>query len=81
VVLPVPDVDGNVDQLALLFTGGKPDTDAGSLTPAEVSEVRRRLGSRLPDYAVPGLVRRLAAFPTTTNGKLDTVALLDMVNE
>jgi len=80
VVLPVPDEGGNVDQLALLFTSTEQGSDLSLLTPAEISDVRRRLSEKLPDYAVPGLVRRLAAFPTTTNGKLDSAALLAMVN-
>jgi amino acid adenylation domain-containing protein len=42
-----------------------------------VSEVRRFLRARIPDYMVPGLVVELDDFPLTPNGKIDRRALPD----
>ncbi len=41
------------------------------------SEIRKRLGSTLPRYMVPGLVWPLESFPLTPNGKVDRKALPD----
>ena len=42
-----------------------------------VSEIRRFLRNRVPDYMVPGLVVELDDFPLTANGKIDRKALPD----
>ncbi len=47
--------------------------DAGAAP--TVTELRRFLGERLPDYMVPALFVFLEAFPVTANGKLDRRAL------
>jgi len=49
-------------------------TAGASLT---VSEVRRLLRQRLPDYMIPGLVVEMDRFPLTPNGKVDRKALPD----
>jgi amino acid adenylation domain-containing protein/non-ribosomal peptide synthase protein (TIGR01720 family) len=47
---------------------------AGSATP-EPTALREFLGERLPDYMVPEAFLAMAAFPLTTNGKIDRRAL------
>jgi len=42
-----------------------------------VTELRRHLEDRLPDYMIPAAFVRLAAIPCTPNGKLDYAALPD----
>jgi D-alanine--poly(phosphoribitol) ligase subunit 1 len=41
--------------------------------------VREALAERLPDYALPRVVRRVPALPLTPNGKLDRRAVVEML--
>lgn len=41
----------------------------------DITEIRTRLGQRLPDYMVPSVLVVLEALPLTVNGKLDRGAL------
>ena len=42
-----------------------------------VTELRRHMKERLPDYMIPAAFMKLAAIPCTPNGKLDYAALPD----
>ncbi|MDQ2835887.1 MAG: amino acid adenylation domain-containing protein [Actinomycetota bacterium] len=81
IVLPVTDHTGNIDRLALAYTCRTPSISQAALTAAEVSELRRQLARSLPDYAVPGVILRLASLPTTANGKLDQASLVKLVSD
>jgi acyl-coenzyme A synthetase/AMP-(fatty) acid ligase/aryl carrier-like protein len=61
------DVSGSPRLVAYYVESGGP-----SRTPAEL---RALLGEELPDYMVPTVFVRLAALPSTPNGKLDRQAL------
>jgi amino acid adenylation domain-containing protein len=75
VVIPLSAPDGQVTRLALFYL-----TEPGSV-PAEAERgsdplsVHRQLTQLLPGYLMPGIVRWLARFPLTANGKLDGAAL------
>lgn len=75
---PVTGPGGWVSRLALMYVaepGRLADSGENSGDPLRV---RDQLAERLPDYLVPGVVRGLARFPVTANGKLDRSALLSM---
>ena len=62
-----PDEAGAARLLAWVVT----DADA-----ALAVELRTHLRDRLPEYMVPAAIGTLAAFPLTSNGKVDTAALV-----
>lgn len=76
VALPVTGPDGQVIRLALFYVTG-PDAGAaeGNGDPLAVQDQLSRV---LPGYLLPGIVRGLARFPVTANGKLDRTALLEL---
>ncbi|MFD6624404.1 amino acid adenylation domain-containing protein [Streptomyces diastaticus] len=67
-VLPAPGRDGRPDRLLAFCVPSSP----GDTLPDAV----RELGEYLPSYQVPSEVFAVEAFPLTSNGKLDTAALL-----
>jgi len=70
-VAHVVDTSSGERALAVWYTvvdpSSGPDEDAA----------RRHLSSQLPVYMVPAMVNRVAAFPTTPNGKIDKRALVE----
>ncbi|KAB1928236.1 AMP-binding protein [Micromonospora noduli] len=64
-VVPVPDSQGHYTRLAAFYTGA-PDG----------KNLQETLRTELPDYLVPDLLRHVRALPLTTNGKLNSAALL-----
>lgn len=66
VVVPVRDVAGNCESLALFHTGGSP-------------RLMELLREELPTYSVPDHVVAVEAFPLSGNGKVDTKALLALL--
>ena len=66
VVLAREDQRGDQRLVAYLVAAGAPPT---------AGELRTRLGDRLPDFMVPTAFVMLDAFPVTSTGKLDRLAL------
>lgn len=89
-VVPVAGESGAFERLAMFYTeepfggtevlGGADGTGAGPVdgAAAEPDAVRKALSAVLPRAQVPDAVRRIVSFPRTPNGKIDTVALLDL---
>jgi amino acid adenylation domain-containing protein len=66
-VMARPDSKGELKLVAYYLTDAPEDLS--------VTEMRRELAARLPDYMVPNLFIRLKEFPMTPSGKLDKNAL------
>jgi len=73
------DRDGRPDHLVAIVVGA---SGGSTVIPASgrglTVHVRASLAERLPDYALPRIVRRVPALPLTANGKLDRVALREL---
>jgi amino acid adenylation domain-containing protein len=77
VVVPVPAPGGPPDsyeKLALFYTADPPASAADPLA------IREGLAARLPQYAVPEVIRRVPFIPVTAHGKADARALLAGLN-
>ncbi|MCX4725046.1 AMP-binding protein [Streptomyces sp. NBC_01306] len=77
-VVPIPGELGTYDGIALFYTGG--DSPRAVADDGECSEIRALLSRRLPAYAVPDVVSRVDRFPVTGNGKVDSRALLALLD-
>jgi amino acid adenylation domain-containing protein len=69
VVFEVPGKVGS-HELAAFFIGAA----------ADAREVRAHLAELIPSYMIPGRIRRLENFPLTGNGKVDRLALAELLN-
>ena len=78
IAVPLNAPDGTPEQLALVYLVPRSDADQGPRDgdPLSVHPLLRRL---LPDYMVPHIIRGLAHYPVTANGKVDHAALRDIV--
>jgi D-alanine--poly(phosphoribitol) ligase subunit 1 len=78
IAFPVNAPDGTPERLALVYL--IPRSDAAPPGPQDDPlSVHALLRQRLPDYLVPQIVRGLAQYPVTANGKVDRAALHDIV--
>ncbi|MDH6440269.1 D-alanine--poly(phosphoribitol) ligase subunit 1 [Streptomyces sp. SAI-144] len=77
-VVPIPGELGTYDGIALFYTGD--DGPSAAADDGECTEIRALLGRRLPSYAVPDVVTRVDRFPVTGNGKVDSRALLALLD-
>jgi len=79
IAFPVNAPDGTPERLALVYL--MPRSDAAQAEPQDGDPlgVHALLRKRLPDYLVPQIVRGMAQYPVTANGKVDRMALHDIV--
>jgi amino acid adenylation domain-containing protein len=80
IALPVNAPDGTPERLALVYLVPRSEADPGHRDGDPLS-VHALLGQLLPDYMVPHIVRGLAQYPVTANGKVDRAALHDMARQ
>lgn len=59
------------EELAAFFTGAKTDP----------RELRTHLRGTLPGYMIPRRIHRMGSFPLTGNGKIDRLALANLIND
>ncbi|HET6210855.1 MAG TPA: amino acid adenylation domain-containing protein [Jatrophihabitans sp.] len=76
---PIDGPDGTADRLALVYLVARADADPAGPADGDPLDVHAQLSALLPAYMVPQIVRGLAQFPVTANGKLDTAALRELV--
>jgi acyl-coenzyme A synthetase/AMP-(fatty) acid ligase len=79
IALPVNNPDGTPKQLALVYLMPRSDADPPGPQDDDPLSVHALLRRRLPGYLVPQIVRGLAQYPVTANGKVDRAALHDIV--
>jgi D-alanine--poly(phosphoribitol) ligase subunit 1 len=75
IAFPVNGSDGTPKQLALAYLVPRSDTDPPEPPDGDPLGVHAQLRQLLPAYMVPQIVRGLAQYPVTANGKVDRAAL------
>jgi D-alanine--poly(phosphoribitol) ligase subunit 1 len=71
--------DGRPERLALVYLVPKSNADPSDTPDGDPLKVRDQLRELLPGYMVPQIVRGLAQYPVTANGKIDRAALHEIV--
>jgi amino acid adenylation domain-containing protein len=79
IAFPVNGPDGTPDRLALVYLVPRSHADPPEPPDGDPLRVHAQLRQLLPGYMVPQIVRGLAQYPVTANGKVDRAALHDIV--
>lgn len=78
VALPMNGPDDKPERLVLVYLMPRSDPDAAGPPDEDPLKVHAQLRELLPDYLVPQIVRGMAQYPVTANGKVDRAALHDI---
>jgi D-alanine--poly(phosphoribitol) ligase subunit 1 len=78
IAFPVNGPDGTPERLALSYLVPRSDADPPGSPDGDPLSVQAQLRQLLPAYMVPQIVRGLALYPLTANGKVDRGALLEI---
>jgi amino acid adenylation domain-containing protein len=79
IAFPVNAPDGRPSYLALVYLLPRSDRDPAGAEDTDPLNVHAQLRDLLPQYLVPQIVRGLAQYPVTANGKVDRAALHEIV--
>lgn len=75
IAFPVNGPDGTPEQLGLAYLVPRSEADPPGPPDGDPLSVHAQLRQLLPAYMVPQVVRGLAQYPVTANGKVDRAAL------
>ncbi len=81
IAFPVNDPDGRPQRLALVYLVPRSDAEPPEPPDDDPLHVQAQLRQLLPEYTVPHIVRGLAQYPLTANGKVDRAALHEMIRQ
>ncbi|NEA33600.1 amino acid adenylation domain-containing protein [Streptomyces sp. SID13031] len=78
IAFPVNGPDGTPERLALVYLVPSADADPSGPPDGDPLSVHAQLRQLLPGYMLPSIVRGLAQYPLTVNGKVDRAALHEL---
>jgi amino acid adenylation domain-containing protein len=78
IAFAVHGADDRPKQIALVYLVSGPDADPRAASDGDPLEVHEQLLRLLPGYMVPQIVRGLAGYPMTANGKTDLAGLQEL---
>lgn len=81
IAFPVNGPDGTPERLALVYLVPRSDADPPEPPGGDPLGVHAQLRQLLPGYMVPQVVRGLARYPMTANGKVDRAALHEIARQ